>query len=251
MNPTLSVAIMAHPAREDMVNSLLDELDLECDIPIVWDCGRGRWDTGRRAMLAYDIEATHHLVIQDDIIPCRDLIAGFRTALAATPGDMPLCGYVGRVRPDKDVVREAVNCARQAHASFITMHTLNWGPAVCVPTKDIMEMIAFCDTLTEIENYDRRMSRYWELRRHVRTWYTWPCLVDHADGPSLVPGRVGTNRKTRAHARIAHQFLGEEVSGLSVDWSGPVVHAACPGQPTVKVTQTGDRSLDRIPVAAG
>lgn len=219
---SLSVAMMAHPKRRDAAQQILTELGQE--IPIVWDEINNRWDTGRRSMLAYDPGCTHHLVIQDDVIVCRDLIAGVRRALEYVPDDAPLCGYVGRVRPQKEATFRAAQEAFRVGASFVTMHTLNWGPLIVVPTGCIPEMISYCDPLP-VPNYDKRLSRYWELSRKVRVWYAWPNLVDHRDGPSLVPGRIGTDRSQNKSCRVAHNFLGEDRSALEVDWSGPVVHA--------------------------
>lgn len=229
---TLSVVIMAHPKREAMVAQLIQKLD--CPEPlVVWDRWGDRWDTGRRAMLAYDIDCTHHLVIQDDVVVCRDLVAGFARAIAAADEGVPISGYIGRLRPAQDRVRTAVGAARSGGASFITTDCLYWGPAIAVPTDRILEMVGHCDPLRSIQNYDRRMSCYWESRG-IRTWSTWPSLVDHADGLSLVAGRIKTNHKT--HSRVAHQFLGESRSALDLDWRGPVVHAQYP--PTITRSPT-------------
>jgi hypothetical protein len=232
---TLSVVIMAHPKRADFVEELRGRLDRP-DVPVVWDEKNDRWDTGRRSMLAYDPACSHHLVIQDDILVCRDPIASFQRALEFVP-DAPLCGYVGRWRPEIETVGRAVAQADKVGASFITMPTLNWGPAIAVPTSSIPEMIAYCDPLVDVLNYDKRLSRYWELSRQIRVWYTWPSLVDHADGPSLVPGRYGTDRAMRARSRVAHHFIGEEISGVDHDWTGPVVDslAAGEGRPRILV----------------
>ena len=224
MTVVLSVAMMAHPNRAKQVEQILAKLDRD-DVPVIWDTNGSRWDTGRRAMLAYDPACTHHVVIQDDIIPCRDLIAGLTAALEYVPGDVPVCGYVGRVRPYAAMVTAADRRARATGASWLTMHTLNWGPLIAVPTAVIPEMIAHGDTLKNIPNYDRRLSRFFELQQGVRIWYTWPSIVDHADGPSLVQGRIGTDRAKAIHCRVAHTFIGEEASALEVDWSGPAVDA--------------------------
>lgn len=228
---SLSVCIMAHPKRAEQVARLQAVLGA---LPVVWDERQDRWDTGKRAMLAYDPACTHHLVIQDDVLPCRDLLAGVEAALEHMPDDAPLCLYVGRRRPHQHQVAQACAQADRLGAAFITMHTLNWGPGIAVPTAAIPEMVAYSDKLTEIKNYDRRLSRYWECEAKVRVWYTWPSLLDHADGPSLVHGRVGTDREHGHISRVAHRFLGEDVSALSVDWSGPVYDAEGPfgpGQP--------------------
>ena len=218
---SLSVAMMAHPKRADQVKTILAQLDRET--PVVWDERDSRWDTGKRAMLAYDPACTHHAVIQDDVITCRDLFAGLTAALAHVPDDVPVCGYVGRVRPYARLVTSAAIQAQATGASWLTMHTLNWGPLIAVPTDSIPEMIAYSDKLKDVPNYDRRLSRFWELERKVPIWYTWPSVVDHADGPSLVPGRIATDRATRIHTRVAHTFLGADRSALAVDWSGPAI----------------------------
>ena len=221
---TLSIAMMAHPKREAMVKKILAQLDRE-DVMVVWDKKGSRWDTGKRAMLAYDPACTHHVVIQDDIVPCRDLFAGLVAALEHVPDDVPVCGYVGRVRPSADMVVVAARRARATGAVWLTMHTLNWGPLIAVPTTVIPDMIAYCDRLKDVPNYDRRLSRFFELRQEVRIWYTWPSLVDHADGPSLVPGRIATDRNKRVNTRVAHTFIGADASALDIDWSGRVIDA--------------------------
>jgi len=219
--PRVSLAMMAHPARKASVERILAILDREC--PVVWDEKNDRWDTGKRAMLAYDPEATHHVVIQDDVLVCRDLCAGLERALAHIPPDAPLCGYVGRVRPQTEAVLRAVAAARKAHASFIVMRCLNWGPLVAVPTGVIPEMVAHGDTLRRVPNYDRRLSRFFELEERRSVWYTWPSLVDHADGPSMVKGRFATDREREPRARVAHEFIGEQASALDIDWTGQII----------------------------
>lgn len=221
--PRLSIAMMAHPARAASVERILAALDR--DVTVVWDEKQDRWDTGRRAWLAYDPDATHHAVIQDDVLVCRDLCAGLEQALAHVPSDAPLCAYIGRVQPYHKIIEDAVMDAGQRSASFCTMTSLCWGPLVVVPTTAIETMVAHGDTLTDVANYDRRLSRFWELERHIPVWYTLPSLVDHADGPSMVPGREVTNRSSSSarHNRVAWNFIGEDASALDVDWSGGVV----------------------------
>lgn len=226
--PVLSLAMMAHPSRSGSVDRILAALDRECTV--VWDEKNDRWDTGRRAMLSYDPEATHHAVIQDDVLVCRDLCAGLERALACIPEDVPLCGYVGRVRPYRTVVDRAVAQAGERPVSWLTMNLLGWGPLVVVPTAAIESMVAYCDTMHGVPNYDRRLSRYWETERRSRVWYTWPSLVDHADGPSLAGHHV-TDRRREESTRVAHRFIGQDASALDVDWTGDVLAVTRPGGP--------------------
>jgi hypothetical protein len=216
---------MAHPSRREQVGRLLKRLDGDIPVVVVWDRKNDRWDTGKRSMLAYNPDCTHHLVIQDDVLVCNDLLAGVKQALENVPDDAPLCLYIGTRRPKEHLVARTAAQAESVKASFVTMKTLNWGPGICVPTRMIPQMIEYSDKLTDIQNYDRRLSRFWQLGVGTRVWYTWPSLVDHDDGPSLVPGRLGTDRDNLRRARVAHKFLGEDRSALALDWSGPVVHA--------------------------
>ena len=225
----LSVAMMAHPARTASVTRMLAALD--GDVSVVWDERNNRWDTGRRAMSAYDPKATHHAVIQDDLYVCRDLCAGLQEALTHIPRDVPLCGYVGRVRPYRQLIDAAVERTAGRNVSWLTMHVLAWGPLVVVPVAAIPEMLAYCDTLKRLENYDLRLSRFWGLERRSLVWYTWPSLVDHADGPSMVPGRAGVDRAKGARPRVAHNFIGEDASALDLDWTGDVIEVSKQGQP--------------------
>lgn len=245
---SMSIAMMAHPKRAEQVDAVLSRLDRE-DVEVVWDEKDNRWDTGRRSMLAYDPRCSHHAVIQDDVLVCRNLFSGLLGALEHVPADVPVCGYVGRVRPFAEMVTRAALVARDRGASWLTMHTLNWGPLIVVPTAHIPAMIDHCDTLVNILNYDRRLSRYWELVEQKPIWYTWPSLVDHADGPSLVRGRVGTDRSKAVHMRVAHTFIGEDASAQDIDWSGQPVdaeHAALDDKVTMRNRVTGQEL--RLPI---
>lgn len=211
MAPSLSAAIMAHQKRADMVEELVGWLDRP--VPVVWDERNDRHDTGARALAAYDPAASHHLVLQDDVVPCRDLIAGAERALASTPGDCPVSLYVGRVRPFSHAVEFATEQAGES-ASWITMDGIYWGPAVILPTAVIDDLLGWFRRAT-VTNYDARMSRWFEQRR-LACWYSWPSLVDHRGDVSLAHPRTKAGRRT-------HWFAGAEVSALDLDWSGEVV----------------------------
>lgn len=206
---SVSCAVMAHPSRKGMVDELLADLDRP--VKVVWDEINDRHDTGIRAVEAYDPSCTHHLVLQDDVVPCRDLLAGVERALTHVPGDVPVSLYVGRVRPFRRAVERA---AVQAEgASWITMAGIYWGPAIVLPTAVIDELSPWFRAST-IQNYDRRLSK-WFKNQGLPCWYTWPSLVDHRGDRSLVRPSTAVRR--------AHRFLGVDVSALSVDWTGPRV----------------------------
>jgi hypothetical protein len=242
---SLSVALMAHPSRKAFVDELIERLDREPEI--VWDRRNDRWDTGRRSMLAHDPAADWHLVIQDDAIPCCDLVAGVEQACQVA-ADRPLAFYVGRLRPT-NVQHQAgalVDNAARRGASWIQMEGPWWGPAIAVPTAHIADMLAWGDRRDDpaspdyIANYDKRISRYY-ASQGIDCWYSVPSLVDHrpaSENPSLVPGRHGN--------RQAHQFIGAERSALEIDWTRTPQEAL---MATHRNTKTGN-TIDVVPGTA-
>lgn len=209
----ISVAIMAHPKREQWIPDLADALDIEPTV--VWDERNDRWDTGRRSLLAYDPGASHHLVVQDDAIVCRDLVAGLER-IAKVAGAHPVGLYMGRVRPNRPRVQRQVDQARRAKTPWVTMPGPWWGVGIMLPTDDIEAVVSFGDQRRDIGNYDRKIGRFYE-RRKIDCLYTAPSLVEHRHGrgnPSLIAGRTALNRR-------AWWFIGEDASALDVDWRTP------------------------------
>lgn len=214
----LSIAIMAHRKRERHIPYLLERLPE--GTPVIWDQHNDRWDTGRRSMLAYGADATHHLVIQDDAILCRDLAEGLERALTFMPSN-PISLYTGKVRPNHAYVANMVAQAQRTGRHWISMQGPWWGVGVCVPVEHIGPMIAFGDQRPDIANYDLRMSRYFDAIE-LECLYTVPSLVTHRvgpDEPSLVPGRG------HGASRTAFRFIGEDASASSVEWGGDTVRA--------------------------
>lgn len=207
----ISVAIMAHPKRKPWIPDLVDSLD--ADPTVVWDERNDRWDTGRRSLLAYDPQASHHLVVQDDALVCRDLVAGLQRAIVHT-GDHPLGLYLGSVRPAASTVARRIREAQVVRSRFVKMEGPWWGVAILLPTAHIDELVEWGDRRGDIANYDKRISRWYRTVAGIDCWYPFPSLVEHRHGdenPSLIPGRTGTNRK-------AWQWVGQDASALDIDW---------------------------------
>jgi hypothetical protein len=208
----LSVKIMAHKKRARHIPGLLERLGLT-DKDVIWDRRSDRWDTGRRAWEAVDQTADFGCVLQDDALVPLDFIAGMEKALTYLPERALVSPYTGTRRPSASRVERAVIEARKAGVSWIRMPSLNWGVGIIAPTDIIDRMLPWCDK-QQYPNYDRRIGRYAIDVLGIPTWCTWPSLVDHRDDDSLVGHGQG---------RKAHQFLGEDVSALSVKWDSSYV----------------------------
>ena len=216
---TVSVAVMSHPRREHLIPDLLAAIGSPASV--VRDRYDDEWDTGRRAWEAYDPAATHALVLQDDAIVCRDLIAGLGKALEHVPAEAVVSLYTGTLRPDRQQVTSAVSRAEKANAAWIVMPDVKCGVGLCVPSSVIPEMLAH-GARRGSSVYDCNLRSFF-LALGWPVWCTWPSLVDHRDDePGIVRHQIPPSG-----ARVAHRFPGEHASALDVDWSAGAV--AMPG----------------------
>jgi hypothetical protein len=207
---------MAHPDRLAMANQLVEDLDLGGE-HVAWDLGDGEWDTAWRAWAAHDCDAEWLVVLQDDAVPCPSLVAGLELALNHVPAECAVSLYVGTLRPEPHLVRRAVAAADDVEAAWIVMSDLHWGVGVALPAAAVGPAMAWCDSWTG--EYDRRLSTWLRDVAGWPVWYTWPSLVDHADGPSLIPSHRGGRGPRRAHRPAGH------MPATDIDWAGPVFDA--------------------------
>lgn len=197
---SVSVAIMAHEKRRGMVTELLKQIPAH----VVWDDGsHGVWDTGRMAMLSYGPTADWHLVLQDDVLLCADFVGQAMKALSEAPTSV-VSFYMGRRAVfGQWTSLEASMHARRQGERWVCGRGPFWGPAIAVKVSMIEEMMAWCDREQPYEiAYDYKIARYFAAKR-LDCGYTVPSLVEHRDGPSMVPGRRGNS------GRIAAWFSAE------------------------------------------
>lgn len=212
----VSGSIMAHPDRADHVIELRAALDR--DVPVVWD-NEGRpsgsadrvWRTARRAWEMFDPAADFHVLIQDDAIPCADLLAGLEAALDHVPADALVSPYLGRGGMTPARWSMLAQRADRAGAAWVRTDRLMWGVCLVAPVAGLPEMIEWCDRRAGVTD-DMRVAG-WFKRQRREVWYCWPSLVDHRTVLSLT--------KHRARDRVAQRHhLG---SALDLDWGGPVL----------------------------
>lgn len=222
----LAAAICAHPVRRETALDVQKALDRE--VPLIFDENPvpsadplQRWTTHRNAWeaaLASDPTADAVIVLQDDILVSRDLLAGLEVALDhIEPGGFIASAYTGTGRPDQRNVRRALTIADMKGESWIRTRSLNWGPSIILPADAVEEMIEKVDkhirsTYPPKSNTDYAIGVW---ARDVKKWatlYTVPSLVEHRRLPSLVGHDKGPVRR-------AHRFIGAKKSALDVDWS--------------------------------
>ena len=167
------------------------------------------WDTARRAWGMHDERADWHVLLQDDAIVATHLVESLARGLEYVPPQSLVSLYVGTGRPLAGIWATVVNEAREREASWIVGPRSMWGVGLALPTALIPDMLRYCDTQRGMTD-DMRVGR-WAQRSKLETWFTWPCLVDHPDGSSLIGHGAG---------RTAWSFRGDARGCV---WDGPVV----------------------------
>ncbi len=205
---------MAHPDRSLQVARLRESLQHPSRVAFDMDGQPSRdperiWSTARRAWEMHDTDADWHVLLQDDAVVAANLMEELPHALAHVPRDAVVSLYLGTGRPLAGAWGQVVKEAREVNASWITAPRPMWGVGLVMPTHLIAGMVRYCNTQRGIPD-DMRLGR-WVQRSKLETWYTWPCLVDHPDGASLVGHGAG---------RTAHCFRSDARGCV---WDGPVV----------------------------
>lgn len=204
----LSVAIQAHPSREQYARLLRHLLR---GSSIVYDPEpdgeRNPWRTARECWRATPANCTHRLVVQEDILPCRDFLRHARRALAAKP-DRIVSFYVGETQPGMSA-RMLIQGAAGS----------SWCPGVAssfVPALALAIPQRFCASLAGFEDGTRPVADddvygRWTREHSLPWWATVPSLVNHDhSAPSLMSAST--------HRRQAVCWVGSCDPGI-IDWS--------------------------------
>lgn len=147
---------------------------------------------------------TWSVVLEDDAVPVDDFTTQLEQAISAAP--TPIVSlYLGRSRPPhwQGRIHQATEQADQADACFITNTHLLHAVGVAIHTHLLHDLTAVHT------NYPADQHICWWARdRKHRISYTWPSLIDHQDGPTLIhhpdgvtrtPGRIAWRTGTRTH----------------------------------------------------
>lgn len=172
------------------------------------DPGRtGAWPTARRAWLAAARSAaTHHLVMEDDAIACRDFLPAVKRCIEEFPNS-PI-SYFDMSKAIKEALAKGSHWAQRTSISTAL--------AISAPSGHAVKAIRWADAnvTPDLPYGDVRLSMYYQ-EMGIPVMYTAPCLVEHMGDKSLLGhGVLPGNRR-----RVAGAFIGREVSGLDIDWS--------------------------------
>jgi hypothetical protein len=204
----LSIAIQHTPSRADRrmwVRSMVEQLrseDSSVPVALVADAkGEGCWPTYRRSLEAAG-EASHHLVLQDDVGLCKDFIRSVEGVIRARPGNL-IALYTNA---------ESVAAARNRGESWIEKAGA-CGPATIWPRHLIAEFLQWQDRhIDRSFEFDTVRVSMWLMKTLTRAFVTVPSLIQHLGFQSST---LGLN----SSSKVATWYIGEDQSGLGIDWS--------------------------------
>lgn len=225
----VSVAIQAHPARAAMAEELNGCLGGRAEIvydPAPDDSLRSPWRTYREALERTPADATHRLILQEDVYVCDYFLDAVGAAVAAQP-DRPLLFFVPGTPPH--YVR-AVLAACDRDESWAEMELRTWVPVVAMlwPARLIGPLLSWFDT----QGFPAGMVADDEIvGRFLRAveeppLASVPSLVEHPDTvPSIMNGHRW-NGDGKNPGRRAACWIGDcgYCDARLIDWTrGPAI----------------------------
>ncbi|WP_144316993.1 hypothetical protein [Streptomyces sp. sk226] len=199
----ISAAIMHHPSRARQIPGLVRSC-APLNVQVVPDPDPGGIPsplrTAKRAWAADCPEATHHLVLQDDVRPCPGFASLLEEAVRARPHHA-IALYVNWNSPENSyLLRRAV----AAGSYWVPLSPVEYTPTLglVLPARHSRGLAKFLQKLPDsLRDDDEMVTRY--CRDHdIPVLAVIPNLLDHGHGSSL----AGNEEHGARHAVI---FAGE------------------------------------------
>jgi hypothetical protein len=148
-------------------------------VPSPWRSARVAWAAAT---------GTHHLVIQDDAIPCANFLDRVAQVIDEKPGD-PIALFFGVHSFPLDLVAYE-SALRSCDAFYPIPYAAPWIPHVAVVMpRDHAHDLAAWGAARPHPMADDRILGEWAHAQDVQVYATCPSLVDHDDeAPSLMGG---------------------------------------------------------------
>jgi len=158
------------------------------------------------------------IVLEDDAIPIPDFRIHAERALAYAR--TPLVSFylgTGNNRDVQNAIRMATHTADKVGATWIAADALMFTVGYAVRRDAVNRLITAIDTTIRVE-VPLRITR-WAQRVRVGVDYTWPSLVDHPDGYSIIGQTTIKGRRAHRHGTAACWDTGAIALGPVPIWS--------------------------------
>jgi hypothetical protein len=192
----IGVTIMHHPFRAGRIPALVDACaPLEPQVVVDPDPAGvpSPLRTAKRAWAQIDDRATHHLVLQDDIV----LAKGFAGHLGRAVAQRPMHAISLYSHWDSPHNSYLIRRAAAAGSAWAPLSTAEWTPTqgLVLPVEHARELAKYLAEIPDEIQDDDEMVVIFCRERGIPVVATVPHLVDHCAGPTIV-GHAGTFHAT-------------------------------------------------------
>lgn len=180
--------------------------------------GNNLWEDAKHVLLSYSKTATHLLVLQDDVLPCKNFIPTVEKLISLLP-DEPITLFSNSM---------AIETALYDNKHWATLKTWFMAQSYIMPTKIIPDLISWVDSKVKPSTRfdDERFGMYFFYHEHP-VYATAPSLVEHLGWNStLLRNYKSYEFKTRRDIRMARVFIGLDQDPLDIDWAEGIDHPA-------------------------
>ena len=205
MKPTYAIGVVAHVSRANQAHALMDQAGaayMSLDNGNL-GCGGNHRKVWRHLDKHHARNAYWLLTLEDDAIIPDGFQEQLDRVLAVTPAPI-VSFYLGRLRPPhlQYMIEPATKRADDRDASWIVSRQLLHAVGLAIRSDLVKDMLSSLDEELPIDD----AINVWANKHRYRIGYTWPSLVDHADGETLLqhpdghqrePGRVAWRSGTR------------------------------------------------------
>ncbi|WP_158715815.1 hypothetical protein [Streptomyces sp. NRRL B-1381] len=201
--PWISAAVMHHPGRVDHLPSLLASLE-PLPAQVVVDPEpfgiRSPLRTAKLAWAAVPASATHHLVVQDDVLLCHDFAAALESLVVERPRH-GLALYSNWNSPQNSYL---VRRAAATGSPWAPLSPWEWTPtlALLLPAKDARHLAEYLRSFPDDVKDDDEMISAFCRRRGIPVIAPVPHLAQH-QGIDTLAGHHGSFRATVFEPRPA------------------------------------------------
>jgi GR25 family glycosyltransferase involved in LPS biosynthesis len=197
----VKIAIVAHLDRITQAEKLAETVKAEY---IAYDAGALGCEGNHRQVWEWQAENADDwaIVLEDDAIPVQGFRSQLERALEVAPSPV-VSLYLGRERPPQHqaAIQKAINTV--GDAAWIISPYLLHAVGIAIRADLIPSMLDWTSNMPLPQ--DEKLG-WWARKNHIAISYTWPSLVDHADGPPVAkhqdkmertPGRTAWKASAR------------------------------------------------------
>ncbi|UNO39174.1 hypothetical protein [Streptomyces sp. MST-110588] len=236
----IGLAVMHHPSRKERIPGLVERcaplaVDVVCDPRPTGPPSPLR--TAKRAWAAVDARSTHHVVLQDDVLPCPQFAALLHEAVTSRP-DCAIALYVNWNSPRNSyLARRAI----VAGGSWVRLSSREYTPTLglVLPARHAEELAAFLagfpDSFVDDDELVTRFCR----ERGIEVWAPLPTLLEHGGDQSLAGNDSHGARNSVLFAGTCEPVPGQWRTDIPANRHAPPPHRRFPVDFSVELAPAG------------